>query len=60
MIIEYHVIFGIIGIIVFYLTERIAIDILSRGIYHEYRVCALGFSYNALSTRHDVPGMLHL
>ena len=54
MIITYDVILGCIGIVVFYLTERIAINILSRGIY-QYGVCALGFSYNALTSRHDVP-----
>ena len=56
MVILYDAIFGYICT-VFQLTERIACMILKKHIRHEYEDgsnCALGFSYTALSSRHEV------
>lgn len=60
MIITYDALFGY-GIIDFQLIGRIAIDnlqILNRGI--KKCIHTLRFSYHALSTRHEVPKVLHL
>ena len=61
MIVLYDSIFGYIRTVVFQLIERIATNTLEIGICHEYKKRdKLGFSYTALSTRHEVPKVLHL
>ena len=65
MIISYDTVLGYIRMIVFQLTEWIG-NILSKCICHEYRGYMLGFSYNAkfsynaVSTMHEIPSELHL
>lgn len=45
----------IFGIIVFQLVERIATVKKSSTEVLRKCICVLGFSYNALPTRHEVP-----
>ena len=55
MIILYSALFVHINIIVFQLTERIAISEKSMKSVLGYCVDMLGFSYLAIPTRHEVP-----
>lgn len=43
------------GIIVFHLVERVAITEKSMKSVLRKCSCMLGFSYNAIPTRHEVP-----
>ena len=54
MIILYSALFGHINIIVFQLTERIAITKKSMKSVLGRCTDMLGFSYNAIPTRHEV------
>lgn len=54
MIIAYDALFGYVNIIVFQLTNRIAIEKLSEHIRQEYVADMLAFSYPAIPTRHTV------
>ena len=54
MIIAYDAVFGYANIIVFQLAERIALDEKSMKSVLGYCVDMLGFSYNAIPTRHEV------
>lgn len=51
MIALYDAVFGFVKVIVFHLTERIAID---NKMNRECR-SKLGFSYLAIPSRHEVP-----
>lgn len=55
MIIAYYAIFGYISTIVFQLAERIAVTEKSTKAVLGHYVDMLGFSYNAIPTRHEVP-----
>lgn len=59
MIIEHSAVFGCLGIIIFQLTEWIAIVTKSS---EEVKDCndMLGFSYLAIPTRHEVPRVPYL
>lgn len=48
-------IIAIFGIIVFQLVERIVIVKKSSTEVLRKYICMLGFSYNAIPTRHEVP-----
>lgn len=50
----------IFGIIVFQLVERIAIVKKSSTEVLRKCICMLGFSYNAIPTRHEVHGKPYL
>jgi len=54
-IILYDAVFGYVNIIVFQLVERIAITKKSIKAVLRRRIDMLGFSYNAIPTRHEVP-----
>lgn len=54
MIIAYDVIFGYISTIIFQLAERIAIAEKSMKMVLGHCTDMLGFSYNAIPTRHEV------
>ena len=54
MIILYSALFGYINIIVFQLTERIAIAEKSLKAVLGRCIDMLGFSYNAIPTRHEI------
>lgn len=56
----YDAIFGCINTIVFQLVERIAITEKSMKTVLGHCVDMLGFSYNAIPTRHEVPGKPYL
>ena len=60
MIVEYDSIFGYISIIVFQLTERIAITEKSIKSVLGYCKNMLGFSYLAIPTRHEVGRMPYM
>ena len=55
MVIAYDVIFGYISIIIFQLAGRIAITEKSMKSVLGRCTDMLGFSYNAIPTRHEVP-----
>ena len=55
MIVLYYAIFYRINTILFQLAERIAITEKSMKSVLGYCVDMLGFSYNAIPTRHEVP-----
>lgn len=55
MIIAYDAVFGYANIIVFQLAERIALTEKSMKAVLGYCVDMLGFPYNAIPTRHEVP-----
>ena len=55
MIVLYDAIFYRINTIIFQLAERIAITEKSMKSVLGYCVDMLGFSYNAIPTRHEVP-----
>ncbi len=59
MIIEYSAVFGCLGIIIFQLTEWIAIVTKSSGAVNDCNDM-LGFSYLAIPTRHEVPRVPYL
>lgn len=54
MIIAYDAVFGYANIIVFQLAERIALTEKSMKSVLGYCIDMLGFSYNAIPTRHEV------
>lgn len=60
MIVSYHAVFDLLNIIVFQLVERIAIA--EKSIKSVLGCCIdmLGFSYNAIPTRHEVPSKPYL
>lgn len=68
MIVSYDTVLGYTGMIVFQLTEWIdkRILIFSKCFCYGFISCMLGFSYNAifsynaLSTMHEIPSELHL
>lgn len=60
MIVLYSDLFGYINTIIFQLMERIAITEKSIKSVLGYCIDMLGFSYNAIPTRHDVPIKLYL
>ena len=60
MIIIYSVLLGCIDIIIFQLAERIAINKKSMKSVLGYCIDMLGFSYNAIPTRHEVAIMPYL
>ena len=53
MIIAYDAVFGYANIIVFQLAERIALAEKSTRAVLGYCIDMLGFSYNAIPTRHE-------
>ena len=55
MIISYSALFGIMDIIVFQLTERIAVTEKSMKSVLGHCIDVLAFSYLAIPTRHEVP-----
>ena len=55
MIIAYDAVFGYANIIVFQLAERIALTEKSMKSVLGHCIDMLGFSYNAIPTRHEVP-----
>ena len=55
MIIAYDAVLGYANIIVFQLAERIAVTEKSTKAVLGHYVDMLGFSYNAIPTRHEVP-----
>ena len=55
MIVSYSALFGIMDIIVFQLTERIAVTEKSMKSVLGHCIDVLAFSYNAIPTRHEVP-----
>ena len=55
MIIAYDAVFGYANIIVFQLAERIALAEKSMKSVLGHCTDMLGFSYNAIPTRHEVP-----
>lgn len=55
MIIAYDAVFGYANIIVFQLAERIALAEKSMRAVLGHCIDMLGFSYNAIPTRHEVP-----
>lgn len=59
MIIEHSALFGCLGIIIFQLTEWIAIVKKSSEAVSDCNDM-LGFSYLAIPTRHEVPRVLYL
>lgn len=54
MIIQYDAVFGYISVIIFQLTERIAITEKSMKSVSRKCIDMLGFSYLAIPTRHEV------
>ena len=54
MIIAYDAVFGYANIIVFQLAERIALAEKSMKSVLGHCIDMLGFSYNAIPTRHEV------
>ena len=54
MIIAYDAVLGYANIIVFQLAERIALSDKSMRAVLGYCIDMLGFSYNAIPTRHEV------
>lgn len=60
MIYLYSALFGYVNIIVFQLTERIAITEKSMKSVLGHCKNMLGFSYLAIPTRHEVPKMSYL
>ena len=54
MIIAYDAVFGYANIIVFQLAERIALSEKSMRAVLGNGIDMLGFSYNAIPTRHEV------
>ena len=54
MIIAYDAVFGYANIIVFQLAERIALAEKSTKSVLGHCIDMLGFSYNAIQTRHEV------
>lgn len=54
MIIQYDAVFGCISVIIFQLAERIAIAEKSMKSVLGHCTDMLGFSYNAIPTRHEV------
>lgn len=56
MIALYDAVFGYIKVIVFHLMERIAINLKKLECMKQCKD-RLGFSYPALKSRHEVPGM---
>ena len=60
MIIAYDAVFGFANIIVFQLAERIALTEKSMKSVLGHCIDMLGFSYNAIPTRHEVPGKPYL
>lgn len=54
MIIAYDAVFGYANIIVFQLAERIALAEKSMKSVLGHYIDMLGFSYNAIPTRHEV------
>ena len=54
MIIAYDAVFGYADIIVFQLAERIALAEKSMKSVLEHCIDMLGFSFNAIPTRHEV------
>lgn len=63
MIIMQSAVFGCMGIIIFQLTEWIAIVTKSsKAVLKEWKYCndVLGFLYLAIPTRHEVPRVPHL
>ena len=59
MIIEHSAVFGCLGIIIFQLTEWIAIVTKSSEAVSDCNDM-LGFSYLAIPTRHEVPRVPYL
>ena len=60
MIIQYDAVFGYISVIIFQLTELIAAFEKSMKSVSWKCVDMLGFSYNAIPTRHEVHGKPYL
>ena len=54
MIVLHNVIFGYVNMIIFQLTERIALVTKSCKAVSEVRRDMLAFAYSALPTRHEV------
>ena len=55
MITAYNAVFGYANIIVFQLAERVALAEKSIKAVLGHCIDMLGFSYNAIPTRHEVP-----
>lgn len=60
MIVSYDALYGYISTIIFHLAERIAIAEKSMKSVLGHCVDMLGFSYNAIPTRHEIHGKPYL
>lgn len=60
MIIQYDAVFGCISVIIFQLTDLIAIAEKSMKSVSRKCIDVLGFSYIAIPTRHEIHGKPYL